>query len=59
MCTKGYVANPKTGQCENINECDQGLCGEDAECADTPGSFMCVCKDGKTLDETGLNCEGR
>ena len=58
MCKKGFTANPKTGQCENIDECDQNLCGKDAECKDTVGSFMCVCKDGKTLDDKGLNCEG-
>jgi len=59
MCKKGFTANPKTGKCENIDECDANLCGKDAECKDTVGSFMCVCKDGKTLDDKGLNCEDK
>ena len=41
---------------EDINECltNNGGCNLNANCANTPGSFNCVCKEGYNGD--GLNC---
>ena len=55
MSEKGLTGNPKTGKCESINE--YKTFEKDAECKDTVGSFMCVCKGGKFLDDTGMNCK--
>ena len=42
----------------DIDECAEGLaCSSDAECINTPGSFMCVCLEGFTGD--GFTCEGQ
>lgn len=55
-CDPGYMPNPETEQCENINECDLGICKGDAQCVDTVGSFQCICPDGLTLDGSGTDC---
>ncbi|CAH1801127.1 unnamed protein product [Owenia fusiformis] len=40
-CKSGYDGNGT--ECENINECSNGICGNDAVCTDTPGSYICSC----------------
>ena len=45
----------------DIDECsmsmEEGICGEDQECVNTPGSFNCTCVSGFVEDENN-NCEG-
>jgi len=55
-CPRGYAPNPLTDRCENINECELGLCKEPATCEDTVGSFMCRCPPPLTLDHSGTAC---
>mgnify|MGYP002385745363 CR=1 FL=1 len=40
----------------DINEClvNNGGCSSNANCTNTPGSFLCICKEGYSGD--GLNC---
>uniref|UniRef100_A0A8W7JRU8 EGF-like domain-containing protein n=1 Tax=Anopheles albimanus TaxID=7167 RepID=A0A8W7JRU8_ANOAL len=44
-CTKGYRRNMRTGQCEDVNECETGEATCDAQsqvCRNTRGSFQCI-----------------
>ena len=43
----------------DINECNvfPGICAN-GECIDTRGSFICECRPGFALDESGRNCTG-
>ena len=48
---KGFVHNfylkfPDTDECST----ESGVCDENAECLDTPGSYMCTCHSGYTGD---------
>ena len=43
----------------DIDECSEPstvMCSSNANCVNTEGSFMCVCKDG--FEGNGLICEG-
>lgn len=42
------------------NECatEINLCGAKGICQNTPGSFVCECQRGFSLDQTGQSCEG-
>ena len=51
VCRRGYDRNPKTGKCEDINECltasvGKPVCGVDAVCKNLPGSYDCECPKG-------------
>ena len=42
----------------DINECvEQSPCDENAQCANTPGSFTCACNEGYSGD--GMTCTGQ
>lgn len=43
----------------DINECDQnnGKCSQ--ICVNEVGSYICECRNGYQLDQTGLNCDGK
>ena len=44
---------------KDIDECassSQSLCGENAQCSDTDGSFVCLCNEG--YSESGGLCTG-
>ncbi|XP_053084428.1 adhesion G protein-coupled receptor E1 isoform X2 [Pangasianodon hypophthalmus] len=53
QCVTGYQTNSKTvnftldesGECEDINECldNNTICGPNANCKNTPGSYDCTC----------------
>jgi len=45
LCPRGYKIEDSTGDCEDIDECEQGYCGKDA-CINTNGSYTCVCPEG-------------
>lgn len=34
------------GQCDDIDECKQGYCGNGQKCINTVGSFTCDCQPG-------------
>lgn len=42
------------------NECatEINICGAKGICQNTPGSFVCECQRGFSLDQTGQSCEG-
>ena len=42
---------------EDIDECEQGVCGENAACMDLPGSFQCECNEG--FNGNGFTCYGK
>lgn len=39
------------------DECDRHPCGPNAECSNTPGSFICKCNNGYVRD--GEDCTGK
>ncbi len=46
--------------CPDLDECaaNNGNC--EGQCVNTPGSFHCVCRHGKTVDPTnGTRCLGK
>lgn len=46
-CPPGHVKNPRTEDCEDIDECRMYKpCGSNSECINNKGSYECVCKDG-------------
>ena len=57
-CDKGYIMDPATEECTNLNECEFSICDEAAECIDTEGSFMCTCPEGLALNPDGISCSG-
>lgn len=42
--------------CLEINECDEGVCSEFADCVNYAGGYSCTCKMGYSGD--GENCKG-
>ncbi|GMR47411.1 hypothetical protein PMAYCL1PPCAC_33466, partial [Pristionchus mayeri] len=61
-CPKGMTADPYGGtkcrECKNNNECCEqpGICGENAQCIDTIGSFNCLCMEGFGKGPNNDNC---
>lgn len=55
----GFKPNPITVFLEDIDECMElpGLC-QGGKCQNVFGSFVCVCKDGYSLNEENRVCEG-
>ncbi|XP_067140465.1 fibrillin-2-like [Centruroides vittatus] len=53
----GFRPNQITVVLEDIDECGElyGICNA-GRCSNTFGSFMCICPDGFTLDDTQRNC---
>ena len=42
----------------DVNECLSSPC-VNGDCLNSPGSFVCLCTSGSTLDATGLQCIGK
>lgn len=61
LCQRGYIRNPTTGHCRDINEClelrDKPACGLNALCKNLPGSYECQCPPGFNGNPF-LLCEG-
>jgi hypothetical protein len=55
-CEKGYIMDPATEECTNLNECQFSICEDGASCTDTEGSFMCECPEGLALNPDGISC---
>ena len=54
-CYDGFQlssAKPKSGKCEDVNECDAGktICGKNEFCSNLIGSYECLCEDGFKKD---------
>mmetsp|Transcript_9479 Transcript_9479/g.22001 ORF Transcript_9479/g.22001 Transcript_9479/m.22001 type:complete len:374 (-) Transcript_9479:1170-2291(-) len=49
-CDSGF-AETTDGQCEDVNECLDNLCGDDAVCTNTEGSFTCQCNFGSVMED--------
>ncbi|KAM9977303.1 hypothetical protein ACTFIR_011162 [Dictyostelium discoideum] len=52
-CNSGFTLNENKLSCDDINECDQNICGT-ANCANSPGSYQCSCPNGYSF--TGSSC---
>ena len=55
-CNEGFELPVGTQQCDNINECKEGIhvCHLNADCTDTAGSYTCACFSGFNGD--GFKC---
>ena len=58
-CDLGYFKNPKTGKCEDINECKglPNICSM-GTCVNAIGSYRCECGPGRLYNPEKLQCEG-
>ncbi|XP_067927983.1 serine-rich adhesin for platelets-like [Watersipora subatra] len=52
-CPAGYTGDGKT--CNDIDECTGDVCGH--ICINSPGSFVCACRTGYTLNIDGSTCD--
>uniref|UniRef100_A0AAR2L688 Growth arrest-specific 6 n=1 Tax=Pygocentrus nattereri TaxID=42514 RepID=A0AAR2L688_PYGNA len=57
QCPFGYKYNFTSRECQDVDECESHVCGE--ECVNTPGSFRCFCdgRQGKKLGQDMKSCE--
>ncbi|XP_053408175.1 uncharacterized protein LOC123560993 [Mercenaria mercenaria] len=62
VCKSGFKL--EDGECQNIDECEEGSddCDENAQCTDTLGSYTCTCNNGfdgngKTCTRLPINCD--
>ncbi|XP_035666752.1 mucin-like protein [Branchiostoma floridae] len=55
--TPSYEPAP-TGLCQDVDEClyNLDMCGPNAECTNTIGSYTCTCKAGFQLQSDGVTC---
>lgn len=65
-CPPGFKIDSNTGKCEDINECEEGICRPDQDCVNQLGQYDCVakvdhskdhCPDGMRKREGSLFCE--
>ncbi|XP_067939795.1 mucin-like protein [Watersipora subatra] len=52
-CPAGYTGDGKT--CSDVDECTEDVCGH--ICINSPGSFVCACRTGYTLNIDGDTCD--
>ena len=52
-CYGGFEMN-KWSACVDIDECQRGLCDQNAKCENKPGKFSCTCSSG--FEGDGLSC---
>ncbi|KAJ8036652.1 Latent-transforming growth factor beta-binding protein 4 [Holothuria leucospilota] len=63
-CEEGFVIDELTGECIDLDECEDNShdCDEEAYCTNIPGGYTCRCNEGYsgngTLCEDQLECEG-
>nr|XP_039263971.1 uncharacterized protein LOC120339830 [Styela clava] len=57
-CKAGFQQkkNEEGHECEDIDECKEEICDENAVCENTPGSYKCTCTCGYIMDYTGQYC---
>ena len=53
LCGNGFVTDPKTGRCIDIDECKERIhrCGPDQTCENRPGGYVCYCPPGKLITQ--------
>ncbi|XP_067939805.1 mucin-like protein [Watersipora subatra] len=52
-CPAGYTGDGKT--CTDVDECTEDVCGH--ICINSPGSFVCACRTGYSLNIDGSTCD--
>ncbi|KAM7309251.1 fibulin-1 isoform X4 [Ixodes scapularis] len=58
-CAPGMRSDPLTGDCRDINECEeQRPCGENERCHNLIGTYTCTCMDGYRRDSSTGPCKG-
>lgn len=57
-CKAGFKKDPSSSGhvCVDINECEGNVCGDNAVCQNTYGSYRCLCNCGYVMDYTGTTC---
>ena len=57
-CNDGYIWDNDNGICAEVDECiDQGdICGDNASCTNTEGSYHCSCDQGYKVSIYGTKC---
>lgn len=55
LCQTGYEGNGLV-DCTDVNECESVSCPHSTECLNTPGSYICVCPDGLTMNNITGTC---
>ncbi|KAG0431396.1 hypothetical protein HPB47_021812 [Ixodes persulcatus] len=57
-CAPGMRPDPLTGDCRDINECEeQRPCGENERCQNLVGTYTCTCMDGYRRDSSTGPCK--
>ncbi|XP_029851567.2 fibulin-1 isoform X2 [Ixodes scapularis] len=57
-CAPGMRSDPLTGDCRDINECEeQRPCGENERCHNLIGTYTCTCMDGYRRDSSTGPCK--
>ena len=59
-CKRGFYKNPRTGKCEDINECRgiPNICAM-GTCINSIGSYRCECGNGRVYNAKKFECSGR
>ena len=53
-CNKGFFS--ESGECHDVDECQNDPCPLHSECTNTLGSFDCLCDAGFVMDDGELSC---
>ena len=59
-CERGLIKDPRTGKCEDINECRgiPNICAM-GTCINTIGSYRCECGPGRVYNTDKFECSGK
>ncbi|XP_013419789.1 EGF-like and EMI domain-containing protein 1 [Lingula anatina] len=57
QCMSGYILEENGKTCADLDECALEICGEQARCVNSVGSFSCTCRQGYLMEHDGV-CYG-